>query len=142
MRRTKLEERLGANLPRGTRQVTLFIPEKDQDGKPIDQNRWVEDALAMLGELFRGATAFPPGEGVWRDDEKGGRLLREKTVMVTSYTNPADHTDAALEALRAFLHRFGREARQGEVGLVIDDQYLGITRYETGPSRRKGRGRR
>ena len=31
-----------------------------------------------------------------------------------------------MEPLRDFLHRMGREARQGAVGLVIDGDYLEI----------------
>jgi hypothetical protein len=28
----------------------------------------------VLGNLFGGATAYPRGKGVWRDDEQGGKL--------------------------------------------------------------------
>jgi len=31
-----------------------------------------------------------------------------------------------MQVLREFLHRMGREARQGAIGLVIDDEYLEI----------------
>ena len=31
-----------------------------------------------------------------------------------------------MSALREFLHRMGREAKQGAIGLVIDDDYLEI----------------
>ena len=126
---TGVGESLGANLPRGSLQVTLFIPSKDRDGRRIDQRLWTRRALEVLGRLFRGATAFPPGRGVWRDDEAGGRLLHEVVVMVTSYTNPLDHTHSALEMLRAFLHRLRREKNQGEVGVVVGDQYFGITKF-------------
>ena len=34
------------------------------------------------------------------------------------------------EALNVLLHRFGRKARQGEVGIVIDSKYYGISRYD------------
>jgi hypothetical protein len=34
--------------------------------------------------------------------------------------------DQNLAVMRDFLHRMGREARQGTVGLVIDDDYLEI----------------
>lgn len=120
---------LKSDLPRGTLQVTVFIPSKDRSGRRINQRRWARATLDLLGLLFRGATAFPPGEGVWRDDSRGGRLLRERTVMVTSYTSPADHTPDAVARLSEFLHRFGRDANQGEVGVVIGDQYFGITEY-------------
>lgn len=129
---------LKSDLPRGTLQVTLFVPSKDRQGRRIDQRLWAGRALDLLGKLFRGATAFPPGRGVWRDDSRGGRLLRETTVMVTSYTSPADHTAEAVAALSEFLHRFGVQANQGEVGVVVGDQYFGITRYTLARKQRGG----
>ena len=120
---------LGATYPVGGGQVTLFIPGKDRSGRTIDQNHWADEALDTLGRLFRGATAFPPGKGVWRDDAKGGALLREITVMVVSYA-PKTELQKSLRELRAFLHRFGRETHQGEVGVIINDSYYGISEYD------------
>ena len=37
--------------------------------------------------------------------------------------------DAKLDLLREFCRRMGKGANQGEVGLVIDGEYLGITDY-------------
>ena len=58
-----LHEALGAGPPAGVEQVTLFVPSVDRHGEPIDQAYWTEQALATFGNLFRGATAFPPGGG-------------------------------------------------------------------------------
>jgi len=121
---------IGATHPVGSEQITIFIPSKDQLGKAIDQDRWVNEALETLGRLFRGATAFPPGKGIWRDDDKGGILLKEITVMIVSYVNKADLHNKNLKKLRSFLHRFGREADQGEVGLIISGKYYGISVYD------------
>ena len=121
---------LGSGPPSGTLQVTVFIPSVDRDERPIPQERWTRQCLTVLGRLFRGATAFPPGRGVWRDDERGGRLVYDDTVLVTSYVDPAALTEAALAEVRAFLHRLGREARQGEVGVVIGGNYYGIQEYD------------
>jgi hypothetical protein len=114
----------------GASQVVLFIPDRNRENRPIDQHSWVDEALNVMGKIFRGATAFPPGRGVWRDDEAGGRLLKEKTVMVVSYVDRKLLTGPTLRSLREFLHRFGREAQQGEVGIVIDSKYYGISRYD------------
>jgi hypothetical protein len=115
---------LGASKAASTLLV-LFIPSKDRSNKPIDQEYWVGEALRVLGTLFGGATAFPQGKGVWRDDAQGGKLLFDEPVVIQCYTS-----EQALEqqapALRDFLHRMGREARQGAVGLVIDRDYLEI----------------
>lgn len=125
-----LREPLGAGPPAGTLQVTVFIPSVDREERPISQKQWTEECLAVLGRLFRGATAFPPGRGVWRDDEQGGKLVYDDTVLVTSYVDPDALTEEALAGLRAFLHQLGREGRQGEVGVVIGGNYYGIQEYD------------
>ena len=125
-----LRTALGAGPPAGTVQVTVFIPSVDRDGRPISQESWTDECLDVLGRLFRGATAFPPGRGVWRDDEQDGQLLHDDTVLVTSYVEPAALTDDALAELRAFLHRLGREGRQGEVGVVIGGNYYAIQKFD------------
>ena len=120
---------LQADMPTGASQVVCFIPASDRNGQMIAQDYWVDETLTVLGRLFRGATAFPPGKGVWRDDERGGELLFEATVMVLSYASPADLTNSALLTLRSFLLRMGRDAEQGEVGLVVEGTYYGFTRF-------------
>ena len=125
-----LHESLGAGLPAGTVQVTLFVPSVDRDGQPIGQTEWREEALRVFGRLFRGATAFPSGRGVWRDDERGGELVFDDTVLVTSYVDPEVLDDARLRDLRDFLHRLGRDGRQGEVGVVVGSNYYGITEFD------------
>jgi hypothetical protein len=84
----------------------------------------------VFGRLFRGATAFPPGRGVWRDDARGGELVFDDTVLVTSYVDPAVLHESSLRKLRRFLHRLGRETRQGEVGIVVGGNYYGITEFD------------
>lgn len=128
--KTNIKRTLGATYPVGASQVVLFIPDRNREDTLIDQQNWVDEALNVMGTIFRGATAFPPGRGVWRDDESGGRLLKEQTVMVVSYVDPKLLTGGTLRSLREFLHRFGRETRQGEVGVVVDSRYYGISHYD------------
>lgn len=105
--------------------LVLFIPSVDRFEEPIDQEYWVSEALAVLGLLFGGATAFPQGRGVWRDDERGGQLVFDAPVIVQCYTAEQTLEDRA-EDLRGFLVRLGTGARQGAVGFVIDRDYLEI----------------
>jgi hypothetical protein len=106
--------------------VVLFVPSVERDGiTPINQDDWVDAALAILGELFGGATAFPRAKGVWRDDEMGGMLVKDQPVVIHCYTTPADISDSdRLNRLGSFCRKMGREAHQGEIGLVIGDEYL------------------
>jgi hypothetical protein len=121
--------------------LVLFIPSKDRGDAPIDQPYWVGEALRVLGKLFGGATAFPQGKGVWRDDAQGGRLLFDEPVVIQCYTSE-QILEKNAGALRQFLHRLGQEARQGAIGLVIDGDYLeiGFPLEKTPPPR--GRKRR
>jgi hypothetical protein len=124
--------------------LVLFIPSKDRSDQPIDQRFWVEEALNALGSLFGGATAFPQGRGIWRDDAQGGKLLFDEPVIIQCYTSEYI-LEQQIELLRAFLHRMGREARQGAIGLVIDGDYLeiGFPLDEAAtPRRPKGKKRR
>ena len=116
-------------LPTGMSLLVVFVPAKDRDGNEIDQEYWVDEMLTTLGKLFRGATAYPRGRGVWRDDERGGTLIREEPVIVFSYAAEGDLTTTALDELYRTLSRMGRESNQGEIGIVIDGKYYGIVEY-------------
>ena len=57
--------------------------------------------------------------------------MYDDTQMVTSYVTEeilGDHE--VLKRLRAFLCRMGRDADQGEVGIVIGGTYFGIIDYD------------
>ncbi len=123
---------LQADTPSGSSQVILFVPSKDRAGHEIDQAYWVDEGLRVVGQLFRGGTAFPPGKGVWRDDVRGGQLLFETTVMILSFADPNGLTQFTLLELKKFLMRLGRETNQGEVGVVIDGIYYGFTQFKEG----------
>jgi hypothetical protein len=112
----------------------LFIPSVERDGAtPIDQDSWVDVALEMLGRTFGGATAYPKARGIWRDDERAGVLVKDEPVLIHCYTTPEDiHDSTNLATLGRFCRRLGREANQGEVGLVVGDEYFAVRRFEEG----------
>jgi hypothetical protein len=139
----ELAEALGASKAASTLLV-VFIPSKDRSNRRIDQNYWVGEALRVLGTLFGGATAFPKGKGVWRDDAQGGKLLFDEPVVIQCYTSEQSLEQQA-PALREFLYHMGRQSRQGAVGLVIDRDYLEIgfpLEKPTPPARLKRKKRR
>lgn len=74
--------------------VVLFVPSVERDGvTSIDQEHWVDASLEMFGRVFGGATAYPKAKGIWRDDERGGALVKDEPVVVHCYTTPADIQD-------------------------------------------------
>ena len=108
--------------------LVLFIPSADRYGKSIgkkEQQRWVRGALKVLGDKMGGATAFPRGLGVWRDDAQGGKLVWDEPVLIQCYTTEATLEQQAVP-LREFLIEMGTATRQGAVGFVIDRDYFEI----------------
>src|ERR1700726_438042 len=130
MAKLKKRGRRGRVLSAGRKRVlvVLIIPSVERDGvSAVDQSIWVDLALEMFGRVFGGATAFPKAKGIWRDDERGGTLVKDEPIVVHCYTTPADiRDDRNPAALGDFFRKLGREARQGEVGLVVGDEYFAI----------------
>jgi hypothetical protein len=124
VRVTDWAQRFAADKAEGT-VLVLFVPSVDRKQEPIDQEHWETEALKVLGRLFGGATAFPQGRGIWRDDERGGSLVFDAPVIIQCYTS-VDAIDEQADELRTFLVRMGKETRQGAVGFVIDRTYLEI----------------
>lgn len=105
--------------------LVLYVPSHDRDGQPIDQDEWVEKALDFLGETFHGATAFPKARGVWRDDERGGRLVFDEPVIIQCYTSLKLLASKTKE-LGEFLTKMGTQTRQGAIGFVINSEFFEI----------------
>jgi hypothetical protein len=123
-----LADVLGATDETSTQCFTIYIPDKDADGEEIgNQRRWVLEALDLLGQINGGATAMPPCEGVWRNDR--GDVIQERPVLVYSYVVPGPFI-TALPRIREFLHRMGRETRQGEVVFEFDGRFYRIRQYD------------
>ena len=118
----------GISVARKSVLVVLFVPSVERDGvTPVDQDYWVDAALETFGTVFGGATAYPRAKGIWRDDERSGHLVRDEPVVIHCYTTPERIEDEdALFELGSFCRRLGREASQGEVGLVVGDDYFAI----------------
>jgi hypothetical protein len=111
--------------------VVLFVPSVERDGRTVvDQSHWVDAALNMFGRVFGGATAYPKAKGIWRDDERGGALVKDEPVVIHCYTTPVDiQNPRKLAELASFCRTMGRDGRQGEIGLVIGDEYLAIRAF-------------
>jgi hypothetical protein len=57
-------------------------------------------------------------------------LVKDEPVVVHCYTTPTDIADSRnLAELGSFCRARGRDARQGEVGLVIGDESFAIREF-------------
>ena len=108
--------------------VMVYVPSQERDGTSLDHEYWLRQTLEVMTELFGGATATLC-EGAWRDDDQGGQIKREKVSTVESYMPKSQWNSTNAKALAGFLHRMGREARQGEIGLLVDHEYFPIREY-------------
>jgi hypothetical protein len=123
-----LGRELGSDEGYSSQRITLYIPNKDKDGRELTNvEKWVNGARELLSQIGGGATAYPPADGNWVD-EKGG-ILWEQTRIIFCYVYP-DRLLAKATELREFLHRFGRETNQGEVVVEFDDLFWRIKRYD------------
>jgi hypothetical protein len=99
-----------------------------QRGRRVgSQRRWVLDAAALLAEIGGGVTILPPVEGGWYD-AGNDRIVWERPVIIYTYVKPDAFIDK-LPALRAFVHRMGRETAQGEVVVEFDRQFFRIREF-------------
>src|SRR5947209_14541285 len=113
-----------------TQCFTVYIPNKDKNGQEIgNQRKWVLEAIRLLSEVNGGATAMPPVEGGWLNDQ--GEIIWENPVLVYSFIRPELFVQS-LPRLREFLHRMGRETKQGEVAFEFDGRFYRIRNFDPG----------
>jgi hypothetical protein len=134
-----LSEALGAVDAPSVQQLTIFIPNKDKNGKEVKNfHFWVKEAQKILSIIGGGATTMPPADGTWLDPEKDiakleklkdEDLVWEKTTILYTYIQP-HRFEKNLNLLREFLHRFGRETKQGEVVCEFDGEFFRISKYD------------
>ena len=109
--------------------ICVFIPSLTRDGRQLDHVYWRNETVRIMSRLFGGATVVE-GFGGWLDDERGGHIKEEGISAAFSFFRADDwHEENVLE-LRKFLHRMGREAEQGEIGVYLNGKYRPIQRFD------------
>ena len=90
------------------------------------------DETPKIAASSTGALIVSDSHGFWLGDPARCRAerpptVRSDTAVVHCYTTPTDiQEDRNLAALGAFCRKMGREARQGEIGLVVGDEYFAV----------------
>ena len=124
----ELVKELGGEEGFSSQRLTLYLPNKDQEGQELfDLQKWVDQGRELLSQIGNGATAFPPAEGNWKNQK--GELLWEQTRIIYCYIYP-DQFLENLKNLRDFLHRFGRETNQGEVVVEFNGRFIRIKHFD------------
>ncbi len=103
-RELDLAAALGAEREASTQVLSIYVPNKNRHGRPMNTRPWIREAQEILTRIGEGYTTTPHHDGGW--ESEGGRVRREKTVI------KPERFIANLPALREFLHRFGRETGQ------------------------------
>lgn len=120
---------MGADDGVSVQTLMLYIPDRDQEGNAItDQRTWVMGAARLLATIGGGVTIMPPVDGGWVN--RNGEIIWEKPVLVYTHIVPSKFTKA-MPALRKFLHTMGRETRQGEVAFELDNRFYRIHKFDT-----------
>lgn len=83
----------------------------------------------LLSNIGGGATVLPPVDGAWFNPDTG-RLIKEKIILAYTYVQPSRFI-GSLPRVRAFLHRMGRQTRQGEVVAEFNNRLYRIITYDT-----------
>jgi len=124
----ELSEVLGAAGGVSVQCLTLYIPDRDQFGTALaDQRRWVLEAAELLAKIGGGVTIMPPVEGGWIAES--GQIVWERPVLLYTFIRPKAFRDLLVE-LREFLHRLGRETGQGEVAFEFDGHFYRIRKFD------------
>ena len=120
---------LGAEPGISSQLLTLYIPDRDRDGREVGtQRQWVLEAAGLLAYIGGGVTIMPPTEGGWLNEETG-EIVWERPVVVYTYIK-SDQFRRNLGRLREYLHRMGRETNQGEVAVEFDGEFYRITTFD------------
>jgi hypothetical protein len=128
-----LAQVLGAQESYSTKKLTLYIPDKDRDGAEFGtQRRYILEAAQLLARIGGGVSIMPAIEGGWLNPETN-QIVWERPVVVYTFVRPAEFV-ALFPELRSFLHRLGRETRQGEIAAEFDGTFYRIVQYDQEPA--------
>lgn len=123
-----LIEALGAAEEATQDRITVYIPSRDRDGKPVDFENWVVRALQLLSRVGGGATRMPPAQGAWLNPDTNAVIIEDVT-LVYSYVD-GDASAARLPEIRRFMHEMGRALNQGEVVVEVNESFYKIRDFD------------
>lgn len=121
---------IGASDVASTQVLTLYIPSTDKKGQKLEnQEYWVNEASKLCCLIGGGVTVHPPSRGGWQ--ASSGEIVWDEPIILYTFVIPERFMEN-LKLLRKFLHRMGRETKQGEVAFSFDNSFYRITKYDKG----------
>lgn len=112
-----IAKEFGSNDSR-TQRFAVYVPNKDKNGEPVQQEEWVNRALTVLSEICGGATAMPPVRGAWLNPETR-QLVIEEPVLVYSFIEPGAFARRLKEVVH-LVKTIGKETNQGQMAIEFD----------------------
>ncbi|MGF6273900.1 hypothetical protein ABIB38_002278 [Massilia sp. UYP11] len=113
-----IEEAFGAYISLPDR-ISIYVPSQDKHGAKIDNAKWVDRTLTLLAEINGGATAMPPVQGAWLNDE--GKLIKEQPVVVYAFIRP-DAFETRLSEIVGLVKEIGIKTNQGEMAVEFNNE--------------------
>ena len=107
--------------------LTIYIPNKDANGRSINVNYWIAATTQLLAHKFGGVSLSPPNQGVWLNPETF-ELIEETTYKVCVFVERDDLLRHG-SLLASHIKKFGRETGQGEVLVRLDEKLLRYTQF-------------
>jgi hypothetical protein len=79
----------------------------------------VDGAIHILAEINGGSTSLPASKSAWK--AKDGKIVIDDTVVVYSFIRYPDDFEERFDEIAAFIHEFGKSARQESVLIELSD---------------------
>jgi hypothetical protein len=108
-----LRKALGASEETSRQLLSLYIPDKDRDGREFGaQRKWIREAAKILSVIGGGVTIMPAVEGGWLNAE--GKTIWEHPVVVYTYVKPGPFLEEPAPVSPSSRARHGsRRGRRG-----------------------------
>lgn len=101
--------------------VIIVVPSHDRNNKPLAEaaiGEWAQNAMKLMADLYRGATAYKAAQGIYKTDE--GHYLWDHPLIIESFASEeAIHDKGNLEVLVGFGKRMGKALNQASIMLVF-----------------------
>ncbi len=109
-RELDLAAALGAEREASTQVLSVYVPNKNRHGRPINTRPWIREAQEILTRIGEGYTTTPPHDGGW--ESEGGTVRREKTVILTPTSSRSGSSRICQRCVSSSTASIGRRTKK------------------------------